>query len=195
MTYDEKRIIADIRSHLGDYRYEHSLNVAASSKALAEKYGGDEDICYVAGLLHDVLKEQPRNEALAFFGNNGIVPSELEMNAPKLWHAMAGAAYIKNNYPELPDEAAEAVRYHTTGKENMTLTEKILFVADFISADRDYPGVDEMRARAEKSLESAMEEGLRFTIWELSEKCVPIHPDTVSAYNYILLNERKQING
>ena len=73
----------------------------------------------------------------------------------------------------------------------MTLTGKILFTADFISADRDYPGVDDMRRRAEDSLESAMKEGLRFTVFELSEKCVPIHPDTVDAYNFILLNERK----
>lgn len=191
MIYDEKRIIADIRSHLGDYRYVHSLNVAASAKTLAEKYGGNPDICYVAGLLHDVLKEQPRDEAEAFFKDNGVELSPVEANAQKLWHAMAGAVYIKKNYPELPAEIADAVRYHTTGKANMTLTEKILFTADFISADRDYPGADDMRRRAEVSLECAMTEGLRFTVAELSEKCVPIHPDTVDAYNYILLNRNK----
>lgn len=191
MICDEKKIRADIRLHLGDYRYTHSLNVAESAKELAEKYGADTDICYVAGLLHDVLKEQPRDEALAFFKANSIMLSPVEKNAEKLWHAMSGAIYIRNNYPELPAEVSDAVRYHTTGRENMTLPEKILFVADFISADRDYPGVEDMRERAEKSLEAAMEEGLRFTIWELSEKCVPIHPDTVSAYNWILLNERK----
>ena len=191
VIFDENRMLTDIRAHLGDYRYNHSLNVAASAKALAEKYGGDADICYAAGLLHDVLKEQPRDEALEFFAQNGIALTQLEMNAQKLWHAMAGAVYIKKNYPELPDEVADAIRYHTTGKADMTLTEKILFTADFISADRDYPGVDDMRRRAEDSLESAMKEGLRFTVFELSEKCVPIHPDTVDAYNFILLNERK----
>lgn len=191
MIYDEGKIISDIRSHLGDSRYTHSLNVAACAKELAVKYGGDVDICYTAGLLHDVLKEQPREQALEFFKENSIALTELELNAQKLWHAIAGAAYIKKNYPDLPEAVSDAVRYHTTGKAAMTLDEKILFVADFISADRDYPGVDEMRVRAQKSLESAMEEGLRFTIWELSEKCVPIHPDTVDAYNYTLLNERK----
>ena len=191
MVYDEKRILADIRARLGDHRYEHSLNVAASAKALAEKYGGDTEVCYVAGLLHDVLKEQPRDETLEFFSQNGIVLTELEMSAPKLWHAVAGAAYIKKYYPELPDAAADAVRYHTTGKADMSIEEKILFTADFISADRDYPGVDEMRRRAEDSLESAMKEGLRFTVAELSEKCAPIHPDTVDAYNFILLENRK----
>ncbi len=195
MVYDEKKMVADIRSRLGDHRYEHSLNVAASAKALAEKYGGDADVCYVAGLLHDVLKEQPRDEALEFFFRNGIVLTKLEMNAPKLWHAMAGAEYIRENYPDLPEVVANAVRYHTTGKANMALEEKILFTADFISADRDYPGVDEMRRRADDSLESAMQEGLRFTVSELSEKCVPIHPDTVDAYNFILLNERNRKNG
>ena len=110
----------------------------------------------------------------------------MEKSAPKLWHSIAGARYLKNVYG-LEDEIISAVRYHTTGRENMTLGEKILFVADFISLDRSYNGVEDMRKRAEISLESAMEEGLRFTIEELAAKCLPIHPDTVACYNEILL--------
>ena len=190
MIYDEEKILADVRSHLGDYRYNHSLCVAKSAKALAEKYGGEPEICYVAGLLHDILKEQNETDALEFFRENNIELTVLEQKAHKLWHAISGAAYVRKYYPELPDEVSLAIRYHTTGREGMTINEKILFTADFISDDRDYPGVDDMRHRAGVSLKDAMTEGLRFTIAELSENCVPIHPDTVSAYNYTLLVER-----
>lgn len=181
--------LADIRGRLGDHRYRHSLCVADSARALALRYGDDPEKAYVAGLLHDVLKEQPKEEALAFFASRGVALTPVERSAPKLWHAMAGALYLEETYGLSPEQL-RAVRYHTTGRENMTLPEKVLFIADFISEDRDYPGVEEMRKRAQMSLEYAMLEGLRFTIFELSERGAPIHPDTVACYNQIVLSER-----
>lgn len=191
MTDNVEILTADIRSRLSDYRFIHSLNVADTAKSLAEKYGGDPGKAFLTGLMHDVLKEQDREEALRFFEAHGDVLTRLEKNAPKLWHAMSGAVYLKETY-DFPDDMVSAVRYHTTGRENMTLLEKIIFIADFISADRDYPGVEDMRERAFVSLEYAMEEGLRFTINELSEKCAPIHPDTVACYNQILLDKKEK---
>ena len=186
---NDTELLKDIRARLSDNRYEHSLQVAKSAVELAERYGGDKELLYTAGLAHDVLKEQPRDEALAFFAAHGVRLTPVERSAPKLWHAMAGAIYLKETYG-YPEELLTAVRYHTTGRENMTLAEKILFIADFISADRDYPGVEDMRERAKVSLEYAMEEGLRFTIFELSEKCRPIHPDTVACYNQIITDKK-----
>ena len=191
MTDNVEILTADIRSRLSDYRFVHSLNVADTAKSLAETYGGDPGKAFLTGLMHDVLKEQDREEALKFFEAHGDVLTRLEKNAPKLWHAMTGAVYLKEKYG-LDEEIVSAVRYHTTGKAGMNKLEKILFTADFISADRDYPGVEDMRKRAEISLETAMEEGLRFTINELSEKCVPIHPDTLDCYNEIILELRRK---
>ena len=181
----QEEILRDIRERLSDFRYEHSLSVAESAKKLAEKYGCDTDKAYLAGISHDVLKEMKKDEFLSFFEREEIILSEVEKNAPKLWHAMAGARYLSNKYG-FSEDVISAVRYHTTGKENMSILEKILFVADFISADRSYPGADDMRRRAEISLEYAMEEGLRFTIEDLAKECKPIHPDTVACYNGIL---------
>lgn len=186
MNTNREILINDIRERLSDFRYNHSLEVAASCVRLAEKYGEDIEKAYLAGIMHDVLKELSKEEMLVFFREHNISLTKLEENAPKLWHAMAGAKYLKEKY-DFSDEIVSAVRYHTTGKENMTKLEKILFVADFISLDRDYNGVEDMRKRAENSLEGAMEEGLRFTVNELSEKCLAIHPDTISAYNEIVL--------
>lgn len=185
----EDLLMKDIRERLSDFRYIHSLEVAKSCHYLAEKYGFDKEKAYLAGLSHDVLKELGKNEMLKFFENENFILSDVEKNAPKLWHAIAGALYLRKKY-FLSEDIISAVRYHTTGKEDMTLLEKILFTADFISADRDYPGVDDMRRRAEVSLEYAMEEGLRFTIEDLAKECRPIHPDTLSCYNEIILNRK-----
>lgn len=185
----EELLMKDIRERLSDFRYTHSLEVARTSRYLAAKYGFDEEKAYIAGLSHDVLKELGRDEMLKLFDDEGIALSAVEMSAPKLWHAMAGAVYLRKKY-SLGEDIISAVRYHTTGREDMTVGEKILFTADFISADRVYPGVDDMRRRVEISLEYAMEEGLRFTIEELSRECRPIHPDTLSCYNQIIINRK-----
>lgn len=191
MIFNEEELLNDVKEHLSDYRFNHSVEVAKAAAELAVLYGGDKNKAAIAGYAHDILKEQNRFEALDYFITHSVKLTKVEMNAPKLWHAMAGSVYLKEKYG-FDDDIISAVRYHTTGKAGMTVLEKILFVADFISSDRDYNGVDEMRRRAKISLEYAMEEGLRFTINELSEKCVPIHPDTVDCYNEILLKEKER---
>ena len=185
----EETLMNDIRERLSDFRYVHSVEVAGTSVYLAEKYGCDPKKAYIAGLAHDVLKEMPKDEAIAAFKEENIELTDVEKSAPKLWHAMAGASYLRKKY-NMDEEIISAVRYHTTGKENMSLLEKILFVADFISSDRNYPGVEDMRKRADISLEYAMEEGLRFTIEDLARDARPIHPDTLSCYNEILINRK-----
>ncbi len=191
--FDISILWADVRGRLSDFRFYHSQCVAEEAKKLAGRYGWDPALAYIAGAAHDIMKEQPREEALAFFEANGVSLTPLEKRCPKLWHAMAGEVYLRRHYP-LPEEIYGAVRWHTTGRENMTLPEKILFVADFVSADRDYPGVEDMRVRAQQSLASAMEEGLRFTIEDLAKDCRPIHPDTLAAYNQVLIDEKERIN-
>lgn len=180
-------LLKDIRERLSDFRYIHSLAVAESAGYLADKYGCDKETAITAGLAHDVLKELSREEYSSFFENENIVLTDVEKTAPKLWHAIAGAYYLKKEY-SFSDEIITAVRYHTTGRANMGLLEKILFIADFISSDRNYNGVEDMRKRAEVSLEYAMEEGLRFTIEDLARECRPIHPDTIACYNEIIVH-------
>ncbi len=182
-------LLKDIRERLSDFRYTHSIEVAESAKQLAEKYGFDKEAAYTAGLGHDVLKELSREEFLAFFEKEEITLSEVEKTAMKLWHAIAGARYLEKKYG-FSEDIITAVRYHTTGREGMSLLEKIIFIADFISADRNYNGVEDMRKRAEESLEYAMEEGLRFTIEDLARECRPIHPDTISCYNEIVCQQK-----
>lgn len=176
-----------IRPFLTDKRYHHSLCVAEAAVTLAKKYGGDSRKAETAGILHDIMKDLPQGEQLKMMEQFGIILTNVERAAPKLWHAVLGAAYIKNELHLDDAEILDAVRYHTTGRENMTLLDKIIFIADFISADRDYEGVENLRKAAEVSLEQAMIAGITFTIQDLASGCKPIHPDTVAAYNQTVL--------
>jgi predicted HD superfamily hydrolase involved in NAD metabolism len=177
-----------IRSLLGDQRYKHSLCVARAAVRLARQYGADEKKAETAGILHDIMKDLPREEQKKLICQYGILLTEVEQNTPKLWHAILGAEYIRRKLGVTDPEILEAVRYHTTGREKMALLDKILFIADYISDDRDYPGVDKMRKIAENSLEEAMVEGIAFTVKDLADAKRPIHPDTIAAYNDTILH-------
>lgn len=183
--YETYRAI--LREKLDEYRYVHSINVSETSAELARKYGADEKKAYEAGLLHDIMKNADKEETFALFEKYGEKLTELERKSPKLWHAIAGSVYCKYELEIDDEDVISAIRYHTTGRAGMTELEKVLFTADFISADRNYNGVEEMREKAQISLDEAMTEGLRFTIDELCNALKPIHPDTIDAYNDILL--------
>ncbi len=178
-----------IRTRLGDYRYRHSLCVAQEAARLADRYGGDTARAYTAGLLHDIMKDTAPNIQLQILSDFGILLDKVEQHSKTLWHARAGEAFLRHILCVEDEELLRAVRYHTTGRAGMSLLERILFVADFTSADRDYPDVDVMRRLADQSLEEAMKYGIDYTIRDLLEQGRPIHPDTVAAYNDIVLSE------
>ena len=175
-----------LREKLGDYRLRHSFCVADSARELAVLYGADPEQAYLAGLLHDVMKDSPREAQLAMIAQGGAELTAAERCNPKLWHAMAGEAFLRTVLGFTDETLLNSVRYHTTGRAGMCLLEKIIYVADYMSADRVYDGVDRMRRLARQSLESAMLFGLSFTISQLAQNEQPIHPDSVACYNEIL---------
>ncbi len=176
-----------IRARLGDYRYHHSLCVADEAARLATQYGADETTAYTAGLLHDILKDTDPKTQLQMFADFGILLDDVEKQVPKLWHARVGAAFLEHVLQIDNREILDAVRYHTTGRAGMGLLEKIVFVADFTSADRNYPDVEEVRRRTAISLEETMIYALAYTIRDLTERGQAIHPDTLAVYNELIL--------
>lgn len=181
-----KKYVAIIREKLDDYRFEHSLAVAEKAEELAQKFGADKEKAYLAGLLHDITKNFSKDEQLQFFGSSAIMLSNVEKASPKVWHAISGATYIKNVLKIEDSEIINAVRYHTTGREDMSLLEKIVYIADFTSKDRNYPDVDILREKVNDNLDDGIVYALRHTIHSLSQKNQAIHPDTLSAYNQLL---------
>lgn len=183
-----------LKEKLDDYRFLHSLNVAESAYNLALMYGADEDKAYLIGLLHDIMKNAPKNEQLQIMENGGIILTQAEKNNPKLWHAMAGECYLKDVLEIKDEEILGSVRYHTTGKASMSLMEKIIYVADYISAERNYPDVEVMRYKAlTQGLEEASLYSLQYTLKKLSQDKGIIHTDSVDFYNELIINERSEV--
>lgn len=182
-TERNAEFLEEIKKHLQPERLYHSINVAEEAKKLALHYGADPEKAYTAGLLHDILKNTPDTELLNFFRENGIILTRTEQVSRKTWHAIAGEAYCRLKLSVTDSEILSAIRWHTTARAGMTLLDKVIFIADFISADRDYDGVERMREKAYLSLESAMLEGLQFTLAELIENGWAVHEDSLAAYN------------
>ena len=180
-----------LQERLTPKRYHHSLCVADEAVRLAKKYGGDTEKAYLAGLLHDITKNASEEEHLHIFREFDIMLNDIEKNAEKLWHAISGAAYIEHILGINDTEIITAVRYHTTARKNMTQLEKILYLADFTSADRDYDDVDIMRQKLEISMEDALQYALSYTINDLVSRDKPLHLDTVEAYNENALKGNK----
>lgn len=172
-----------LRSKLDDYRYIHSLGVAKSAKELAALYGADEEKAYTAGLLHDVMKNASPDEQLQIMEKADIILSPCEKLNQKLWHAIAGAAFLKTELNITDEEIISAVRWHTTGKAGMTTLEKTVYLADFISEDRTYPDVDEVRRLARISLERAIVYTQKYCIQKLLSQNMIIDPSGVECYN------------
>lgn len=175
-----------LSARLGKKRYTHSLNVADESKKLAKKWGYDADKAYLAGLLHDVCKEAPKAEQKSMVLKSEMNVSDTEICTEALWHAVAGAWYLQHILVMTDMNLLNAVRYHTIGREGMSLLEKIVYVADLISADRTYKDVAKVRKLAYSDLDKAVLEGLRFSIFSVTEKGGYLPLDTVKAYNYYL---------
>lgn len=181
-----------ITGMLDEYRLNHSECVSECAAVLAEKYGADTEKARLAGLLHDVTKNTPKAEQLEIIEKSGEPLTMLEIANPKVWHQISGAAFLEQNGIVSDKEILGAVRWHTTGRADMTLLEKIVYVADFISADREYRDVNVVRKLAEKSLEDAILYTSRYTVNKLVSDNMPVHPATVDCYNDMLLHFRIQ---
>ena len=172
-----------LKERLTPKRYNHSLCVADEAVRLAKKYGGDIEKAYLAGLLHDITKNASEQEHLNIFNEFGIMLNDIEKNAEKLWHAISGSAFREHKLGITDKEIITAVRYHTTARAGMSQLEKLLYLADFTSADRDYDDVDIMRQKVDISLEAALDYALSYTINDLVSSGKALHLDTVNAYN------------
>lgn len=184
--YNIEELTKIIRERLSDYRFYHSLCVAESAKELARRYGADENKAEAAGILHDAMKENSKAEQLEVIERAGYEITPFEQENKKFYHQISGAAFAKAEVGIDDEEVLNAIRYHTTGRENMSLLEEIVYLADFISADRTYDDIENIRAEAEKGKEYGMLYATQYTVKSVVEKGKPLHPDTVNAYNWLL---------
>ena len=182
---------AMIQGLMGEKRYRHSLAVSKQAKSLAKRHGADPEKAALAGLLHDVCKEFPPEKQLEIIEKHGIVLSsdffcQGKPLFPVVLHQISGPCFLEDQWGITDREVLGAIRWHTTGRPEMSLLEQILYVADVTSQDRDYEDVEDYRALAKKDLEETVLRVLRFTVGDLAKRRMPICPDTIAAYNYYL---------
>ncbi len=188
----EAQLIEIVKEKVSPARFQHTMCVKHAAEELARKYGGDVQRAAAAGILHDIMKDAGPSVQLQTLEESDIILSAVERIEPKLWHAMAGSVYIREELKIQDEEIINAVRYHTTGRAGMTLMDKILYVADFISDDRSFDGVEKLRKIAREDLNRAVFEGLQFSIQDLAQRERFIHPDTTAGYNEYLIQRLKK---
>lgn len=184
MYYNAEEKKKFLKEHLSSKRYNHSLNVAEECRRLALKYGEDPDKAYFAGLLHDIRKEIPVEEQKALVIESGFSVCREELETHSLYHAIAGAYFIKKEFGIEDLDIINAVRFHTVGRAGMTRLEEIVYLGDLISADRDYKDVDKMRKLAGSNLNKAMLEAFQFSIKSVVKKGGLIPICTAEGYNF-----------
>ncbi len=191
MTCEQARALA--KNTLSPERFYHTECVAQAAVALAQRYGCDVELAERAALLHDILKECDPADLLQILRGSAIIDYIQIVDCPALYHSYAGGVYVRDVLG-LDMQTADAVRYHTAGREDMTLLDKVVFIADYISADREFKGVDEVRALAAHSLDEAVLAALRNGLMHLFKKYRYVHIESVKAYNF-LLKHRRDDNG
>ena len=167
-------------SYLKYKRIPHVLGTEQEAVRLAERYGADVRKAQVAALLHDCTKKLDMEQQLALCRQYGIQLDELERRALKLLHAKTGAAIARDVFG-VDDEIYRAIWWHTTGHANMTLLEKIIYLADYIEPSRDFPGVDKLRSVCYKDLDEGLLLGLEMSIEEMTNMGNPVHHATIEA--------------
>ena len=179
-------------AYLKPKRVPHVRGAEAMARALAECWGADPGDAAEAAILHDCTKKLTPDEQLRMCEKYGIIPDKWELENAELLHAKTGAALAADEFGA-PEAIAGAIRFHTTGRPGMTLLEQIVYLADAIEENRaPYPALEEMRKAAFQDLDAAVELCARRTVEYVTERGLPLHPDTArtQAYYWKKLEEK-----
>lgn len=174
-----------IQQRLSPKRFKHSLNVMERAVYLSRIIGADPAKAELAGLLHDVEKNTDEKILLQNLQNSDILFSDADAVLPQLWHAPAGMLFVRDKLDIRDQDVLNAIRYHTTGRANMSPLEKTVYLADLTSADRDYPDAEFTRQLSEKDPDGAILYSLQFILGEMLRQGKVLHPDSVECYNQI----------
>ncbi|KMJ60201.1 phosphohydrolase [Bacillus sp. LL01] len=180
-----------VKDQLTERRYVHTLGVMETAIKLAELYQVDVEKAELAAIFHDYAKFRDKEEMRQIIIDQKM-PQDLLKHHDELWHAPVGAYLVEKEASITDEEVLEAIRCHTSGKINMSLLDKVLYVADYIEPGRDFPGVEQVRESAESSLDIAVIQAMKNTISFLLKRNQPIYPDTFHAYNDMTMKVKER---
>jgi len=180
--------------YLDEKRIAHVRGCEEEAVRLAGRWGADRDMAAEAGILHDITKKLKGPEQLILCKEYGIITDNDEKNNYKLLHSKTGAAFAREKFG-IPDEIYSAIYWHTTGRENMTLLEKIIYMADYIEPNRDFEGVDMLRKLAYENIDMALIKGLQMSLEDLALRGAKPHMNSVKALEWLLAHKADSEEG
>lgn len=180
------RVVRVLHERLSSFRFTHTLAVARLSEALAKRWGENTEKARLAGLLHDCgrmvalpnMAEYARKKRLPMPSAKGA-----ERHAPLLFHAHISSDLARREFGVEDPEVLSAVRKHTLGDRRMSRLDRVLYVADACSEDRDYPGAAALRRAAFQDLDAAFRRCVSSKIAHALSRGGWLHPTTVSLWN------------
>ena len=169
---------------LNPNRVAHVLGCRDTAVELARHWGADERDAARAGLLHDITKALDGPLQFDVCGAYGEQLSAFSRKYPRTLHAVTGALVAKYVFGE-NEAVVSAIRHHTTGKAGMNLLETILYVADYMEPNRDFPGVEELRRLAFSDIQGALRLGLEMTLEHLNNQGSEVSPESQEALAFL----------
>lgn len=187
--WTETEIKRYLKENLKEDRYLHVLGVESTAERLAKIYDEDVERAKLAALIHDAAKNKTVKEIEDIIKSEGIRIDKEMSKAPVLLHGLAGAIIGKTLMGIEDEDVFNAAAYHTTGRENMSKLEKIIYLSDYIEPNRDFPGVQDIRMIALKDLDEGVLYAMDHTIRYIIKKGQILLNGTVNARNYLIQNK------
>lgn len=187
MVEDIEYLKEELKKQVSEHRYMHSLGVMRMCEKLANMYGADVKKSKLIGLMHDIAKDISREEILKYIKENNIEVTKTEMELVDTLHGKVGAHICKHKY-SFDEEMSTAISVHSTGKADMTLLQKILYVADKTDETRTYEKAKELRQIAYEDLDKAIITHINYILERMIVENKPFSEESVITRNYILLH-------
>lgn len=183
MNYEA--LIIELKNKVSKKRLKHILSVAETAKKIANKYEVSQEKIEIAALLHDLLREIKLDEMQEICRNLQYKELLGYENMFEILHGFAAAEFAKKKFKIYDYDILNALRYHTIGRKEMSLLEKIIYISDAIEPNRDYPMVEEIRKLVDKDINKGILLEVRKKIEYLEKKDGIIHPNTIELKNWL----------
>lgn len=196
MAYIDNRefYISFLKEHLPKERFLHTLAVEKEAVSLAKRYNVDIKKASLAGLLHDCAKGFSDEELIRLARTYNIPLSIWDLYSPQILHAPVGSIFAREYFGIRDRDILDAIWKHTTGDKEMSILDKIIFIADYIEYHRDFPGVNHLREIVKKDLDEAILFAISLTMDYIMRNNWVIHPKTVEAWNYLIKEGKGGLN-
>ncbi len=184
---NEAALIEQVRKRLKDKRFKHTISVQQEALRLSRLYHCNIENASTAAILHDLCRDDSIETLNSYVKKFNL--DNIYLNNKSLSHAKVAALIIQAELNISHTEVINAIAFHTTGRANMSLLEKIIFLSDMIEENRKFDGINELRELAYKDIDSACLMALDHTIKYVIEKKEYLHIDTLLARNNLIINK------